>query len=352
MKKRLKVLLLIMITGILLVFVYHNDRFYSEEIMKIKKIETIEKDTSTNSLGLKEEYQTKKIIGYITNGEKKGKKEEVLYEESYSSVVTEKYQVGDKVFIKDNEIDGLKRDFYITLLISIFILLIYIVGEYKGLLSLVSVILNIMIFYIGLFLYFKGINLLLLCITESILFSILSLGISNGWNKKTQSAIVSSITTIIMIAMVVGVIAKTTHYSGIYFNELQFLTVPPEDVLLPELLIGCMGAVMDVAITISSALSELIEKNKKISKEKLQESSKEIGKDIMSTMTNVLFFTYLCAGLPLFVLAIRNGYSMTQYLTTNYSLEITRFLVGSIGIIATIPISTIISIHLLKGEKI
>ena len=80
--------------------------------------------------------------------------------------------------------------------------------------------------------------------------------------------------------------------------------------------------------------------------------AKEIGKDIMSTMSNVLFFTYLCAGLPIFVLALRNGFTIFNYITTNFSLELSRFLVGSIGIVLTIPISAFISIKLMKrGAK-
>ena len=109
---------------------------------------------------------------------------------------------------------------------------------------------------------------------------------------------------------------------------------------------------MDVAITMSSSIAELIEKNKKIKIKNLKASAKEIGKDIMSTMTNVLFFTYLCAGLPIFVLKIRNGFSMYNYITSNLSLELTRFLTGSIGIIMTIPISSYIAIKTFKkGEK-
>lgn len=351
MKKYYNFLLLILIIVVSIIGTYYDDAIYKKEILKITKIETIREDTSQNSLGLTEKYEIKKITGIIQNGTEKGKKKEVEYEESFSSIITDKYQVGDKVFLDHGEIDGLKRDYYIMILLSIFILSIYIVGKNKGLLSIISVVLNIVIFYLGLFLYFKGINLLFLCLIESLFFATTSLIISNGLNKKTTSAILAVLTSSIVIVLLLLIVSKTTNYSGIFFNELEYLTVPPEDVLLPELLIGSIGAIMDVAITISSSIAELIAKNKKITKEQLKKSSKEIGKDIMSTMTNVLFFTYLSAGLPMFVLAIRNGYSVFTYFTTNYSLEITRFLVGSIGIIMTIPITTSISIYRMKGVK-
>ena len=226
-----------------------------------------------------------------------------------------------------------------------------IVGEVSGLLSIVSVILNMIIFYIGLSLYFKGINILFLCIIESIIFSCLSLFIAGGINKKTVSAITSVIiSTAILLGMIL-LIVNTTNYSGVNFNELSFLTVDPEDIIIPELLIGSLGAIMDVSITISSAISELIEKNQNISVKNLKKSSKQIGKDIMSTMSNVLFFTYLCSGLPVFVLALRNGFSIYNYISTNFSLELTRFLVGSIGIVMTIPIATMVCIEIFRRKE-
>lgn len=330
-----------------LFFVYNNDFLYSKEIMKIKNIKVMNEETLENTVGLKEKHYTKKITGIITNGKNKNKKKSLLYEETYSSVITDKYRVGDKVILSGNDIE-LKRDFYVALLIVIFVNSIYIVGSFKGLLSIISVVLNLVIFYIGLYLYFKGINLLFITVIEMIAFGILSLSLASGINKKTLSAIISVIISTFVMMILLLTVVKITNYKGINFNEISFLTVPLEDVILPELLIGTVGAIMDVAITMSSSISELVDKDKNISVKKLNKSSKEIGKDIMSTMSNVLFFTYLCAGLPIFVLAIRNGFSIYNYISTNFTLELSRFLIGSIGIIMTIPISTFVSIKLMK----
>lgn len=345
--KKMYLLIIVMVSIITIIFVYNDDFLYSSPIMKITNIEKVVEEVSQNSLGLNEKNYTNRIKGIITKGKNKNTRKEIIYEETYSSVITDKYRVGDKVILDGNDIN-LKRDFYLVLMVVIFINLIYIVGSYKGLLSVLSVILNMVVFYIGLLLYFKGINLLFLCVVEIIIFSVLSLVLASGLNKKTLSAIISVIiSTIIMLILLLSVV-KFTNYKGINFNELSFLTVPIEDIILPELLVGSIGAIMDVAITVSSSMSELIDKNNKITNKCLNKSAKEIGKDIMSTMSNVLFFTYLCAGLPIFVLALRNGFSMYNYISTNFSLELSRFLVGSIGIVMTIPISAFISIKLMK----
>ena len=350
MKKIISIILLI-ISIIILVFVYNDDFLYSKQVMKITNIETTNEEISENSLGIKEKYYTKEISGIITNGKNKGTKKKITYEETYSSIVTDKYRVNDKLILDGNDLD-LKRDFYLVLMVLLFINLIYLVGSFKGLLSVISLIFNMLVFYLGLSLYFKGVNLLLVTIIEMIIFSITSLFLASGINKKTIAAIISVIISTLTMLILLLIVIKTTNYKGINFNEISFLTVPLEDIIIPELLIGTVGAVMDVAITISSSIAELIEKNKRISIKNLNKSAKEIGKDIMSTMTNVLFFTYLCAELPIFVLALRNGFSMFNYITTNITLELSRFLVGSIGIIMTIPLSAFVSIKLMKrGAK-
>ncbi len=157
-KKKLISIIIFLISIIILIFVYNDDFLYSKQIIKITKIDTISEETSQNSLGLEEKYYVRKITGIITNGKQKGKEKIISYDESYSSVVTDKYKVNDKILLDASGIE-LKRDFYLTLMIVIFLNLLYIVGSYKGLLSVLSVVLNLVIFYIGLALYFKGINL-------------------------------------------------------------------------------------------------------------------------------------------------------------------------------------------------
>ena len=209
-----KIFIVIFIVSIIsLVFVYNDDFLYSNQIIKITKIDTVNEETSQNSLGLEEKYYTRKITGIITNGNQKGNEKNISYDESYSSVVTDKYKVNDKIILDASDIE-LKRDFYLTLMIVIFLNLLYIVGSYKGLLSVLSVVLNLIIFYIGLSLYFKGINLLFLCVIEMIIFSIISLILASGFNKKTLSAIISVIisTLVMLITIVIIIISMNYHF--------------------------------------------------------------------------------------------------------------------------------------------
>lgn len=336
-----------------LVFLTQDDFLYDQDLVQIKQMTERQIDTQSNDIGMKEPYYEQTIKGVYTNGKRLGKEVTLRHERTYSSVVTERYRVGDKVFVKDHTIQGLKRDQYVGFLIVLFVLAIFLVGRLKGLAAIFSVVVNTVLFYMGLSLYFNGLNLIVLCIVESIFFTVFSLLVTNGWNRKTLVAIVSVFLSTLLLLVLTFLVIKMTHYQGISFNDMSFLTRPYEDIFLAELMIGGLGAIMDICITMSSSLSELIAKDSTISTKALIQSGKEIGKDIMGTMTNVLFFTYLCSGLPLFVLAIRNGFTIYNYITTSFSLELTRFLVGSIGIVLAIPISLLVALRFLKrGESV
>ncbi|RIM55741.1 YibE/F family protein, partial [Staphylococcus arlettae] len=66
---------------------------------------------------------------------------------------------------------------------------------------------------------------------------------------------------------------------------------------------------------------------------------RNIGSDIMGTMTNILLFSYLAGGLPMLLLYLKNANTLTYSISMNWSLEIARAITGGIGIVLTIPIT-------------
>ncbi|MDD3241900.1 MAG: YibE/F family protein [Bacilli bacterium] len=352
MKKRIiKYLILFILSLGSLVFFNNNHFLYKKDIVKIQKLETIEKSSSFNNLGLEEKYSVQKITAIYLNNKNKGKIITIENEITTSSVVSETYRINDELIMKNNNIENLKRDKYIALMSVIFVLVITIVGDIKGILTISTVVLNSIIFYLGLKLLNNYDNLILLCFIETLIFTITTLIITNGLKRKTYAGILSVIASVLVLSLITTIIILITKYEGVSFTGMEFLTIPPEQAFIASIILGGLGAIMDVCITISSTFAELIEKDKNISKKALIKSGREIGKDIMGTMINVIFFTYLSSGLPTFVLAIRNGYSVSNYLQTNYTLEITRFLIGALGIVIAIPISIYICEKvLLRGE--
>lgn len=358
LKKNLKIIIFIFIAIFLIIFTYNDYDLYSDTIIKV--INTKEEYVSTEEVtfGYKESIYNEEIEARIMNGEYKGEIVKFNNEYHKGEAYDQRYAIGDELFvslyvkndrIKRVNIDGYKRDKYIVLLILLFVFIIVLVGHLKGLLSVFSVAINIILFCFLIHINaIRSIGLVPLSFMVAILYSIVSLTLVSGVNKKTLSAIISSILGVILIFIISFIVIKITNYSGIRFDQMELLTRPYEEIFISEIILGGLGAIMDISISISSSLNELIEKNKRISVKALRKSGFNIGQDIMGTMINVLFFTYICTGISNLVIFFRNGVSIANLMTEYISLEMTRALTGAIGIVITIPISIYVSLYIYK----
>lgn len=108
---------------------------------------------------------------------------------------------------------------------------------------------------------------------------------------------------------------------------------------------------MDVAITMFSSIFELYEKDNNIRDQALKTSGLDIGKDIMGTMTSILFFVYISGSLPMLILYLKNAAPLGFTLSLNLSLEIARALAGGIGIVLTIPIGLYTAIFFIRRKR-
>jgi uncharacterized membrane protein len=344
-----------------LYFISNNENLYNKPIAKIIAINEQESNKETTD-GKIEPIKNQKIQAIIMNGIYKGKTVELNNVTSFSQVNDLDLKINDEVFlsIQDNDkqeistvkILDLKRDKYIVYIINIFVALILLVGGAKGFRSLASVFVNIAIVFIIIGLFTKGYDLMIFSIIASILFVVLSILLVSGRNKKSFSAIVGTLIGTLVSMVIAGVVIKFNNWSGIHFEEMEFLTHPPEQIFFIELIIGTLGGIMDIAISISSAIKELYDKNPNIERKAIIKSSREIGQDIMGTMANTLVFAYLSGSIPTILLLLRNGMPITYIININLSLEFMRAIVGSIGIVLSIPITIYTSILILKKHKI
>ncbi len=120
---------------------------------------------------------------------------------------------------------------------------------------------------------------------------------------------------------------------------MNFLSLPPNNIPVASVLIGSLGAIMDVAITIVVGYHEILQRTPHISMRRWALAGRNIGQDIMGTMTNILLFSYLSGALPMFLIFLKNASTVTYTISMNWSLEIARALTGGIGIVLTIPIT-------------
>ena len=359
-KKKIIINIILFILGILILFFAYNDDFlYKKEIMKITSVKEKLIDEKQGYGNFSEKYYEQNIQGIILNGKHKGMKVNTINERSTSNVYDENYHKNDKVFITFNNVKNknvnivnYKRDFYIVIILLVFIYALYFIGKKQGILAIIALIANIFVYSIVINLYItKRMNLIILSSIATIIFTVISLLLAIGRNKKALVTIISTLLSTLLTISIGVLVMNLTHESGVRIEQIDFLLTPYKEVFITELLLGGLGAIMDIAITIASTVNELVEKNKKVENKVLFLSCREIGKDTMGTMLNVLLFTYIGCSIPKFILYYRNGFTISTILHSYLSIDIVRSLVAGIGIVLTIPVTSIIAVHILKGGK-
>ncbi|WP_324822979.1 YibE/F family protein [Sinanaerobacter sp. ZZT-01] len=346
---------ILLLTGIVLVF--HDYQWYSTPIVKITTAEDHKYNEAEGYHGEKETYYEQAITGIVMNGTYKGQEIQLKNSYSYSQVHDEKYKKGDEVFIQMKQggssavtglILGLKRDKYLAILFSVLILIILLTAKEKGLFVVLSLLANISVFWYALYLYEEGKNIWSLSIAMVLCFTILSLLLISGFNKKTWAAVLSTLICVWIMMLLLKIVMQ--HTSGVDYTFMEYVTSPSDlpEIFLSQILLGGLGAIMDVSITMSATINELLMRDNHITVKNLIRSGRELGHDIMGTMINVMLFTYICGSIPLIILKMKNEINLRTIVMIHMPFEVYRFLVGSIGILLAIPVALLISFLLLK----
>lgn len=349
---------------IALVVTNHNYSLYKKPIAEVVKTNVVEKNKSADLNHNKDTVYSQEIVAKIMNGKYKGRLIHLENTYSYSGAYAQKYTVGTDLFVSleknsqhalNGTIEGVKRDKQVTAVAGLFILILLAIGRKQGFYSIISLFINIVLLIgaLNVYLALGNVSLLAVCMVAVVLFTVISLLLVSGNKEKTHVAIISTlIGTFVSLLIAYGVM-QLTDSNGLHYEGMEFVTIPPQKIFMSEVLIGSLGAVMDVAITITSSVYELYEKNKEIARKDLLKSGKEIGGDIMGAMTNILFFSYISGTIPMVLLYLKNGSPLGYTFSMNFSLELIRALTGSIGIVLTIPITLYLSILFIfrKGNR-
>ncbi|WP_410429697.1 YibE/F family protein [Metabacillus litoralis] len=345
-------------------FVNHNYSFYERSIAEVIKTNLEDTTEITDIYDNEDHLFTQHIIAKLKNGEEKGQLIHLTNKYSSSGAYDQEYRVGNELFVLidtnteestvlTGTIKDVKRDKQVLIIAWIFIFTLLIVGKKQGLFSIISLAVNgvLLSYALDVFINKSNISLLLICSISVIIFTVISLLLVNGLNEKTYAAIVATILGTFISLLITYLVMWLTAEKGLRYEEMQFLTRPYQMVFMAGVLLGSLGAVMDVAITMSSSIFGLYENNSNIPVKALKASGLDIGKDIMGTMTNILFFAYISGSIPMLVLYLKNGSPLAYTLSMNLSLELARALAGGIGIVLTIPIGLYTTIFFVNRKR-
>lgn len=202
--------------------------------------------------------------------------------------------------LKDVTIIGYKRSNTLGILVLLFFIIILLVGGFKGLKSIISLLFTmICVVFLMLPLMLRGINPIISAIVIAIISITVTLLLVSGINKKSFSAILGTLFGVLIAGILAYVFGYMSYLSGINMEEAESIMYIAETtglkingIMFAGILVASLGAVMDVAMSISSSVFEINSINKEINIKGLFKSGMNIGRDIIGTMSNTLILAF------------------------------------------------------------
>lgn len=252
------------------------------------------------------------------------------------------------------------RSNVLYVLIGLFALIVVVIGGVKGVKSLVALVFTLVsCVYLMLPLMLKGVNPILAGIIMAILSISVTLLLVSGKNMKTLTAILGTVSGVVIAGIVAYVFGELAHLSGLTMDNAESLMYIAEDtglkirgLMFTGILVASLGAVMDVAMSISSAIFEIHSVNNRVSMSELFRSAMNIGKDIIGTMTNTLILAFAGGSLSVLILIYSSNMTYNKLINLDVlGIEVIQGLAGSIGIVLAVPITAAIGSYLCKKSK-
>lgn len=242
----------------------------------------------------------------------------------------------------------------------IFAALLVIIGRKKGVMALVGLVYTLAcIWFIQVPMILRGAEPVLVSIIIVALTTAASLLFLTGLSRKTLCAVLGCVCGVGVAGIFAAVSGSISQLNGFNLPEAEDLvlratqdTVRISGLLVSGILVASLGAVMDVAMSISSSCWELRQLNPGLPKAALFRSGMNIGRDAMGTMANTLILAFAGASLNTLLLFRIYGYPAIQLFNSDaIAVELIRGLAGSIGIILTVPLVAALSAALMPPVK-
>lgn len=338
---------------------------YAQEVVKAVVTNVGEKVTDTYSVEENSSITSVSIDfqATILSGPRKGETVSAVQTiDSFTIANTTEVEEGNKILLiaaLDEVHDWYFMEFLrsdlLLILGAAFILALLVFGRLKGFNTVLSLGLTcaaIIAVFIPAIL--SGKNIYLWSLLVCVYCVLMTLFIVNGISKKTFAAIIGCLAGIAVTGLLTHYMSKLLALTGVLDEESVYLTYLPTEtpidlraIIFAAIVIGAMGAIMDVAMSISSSLWEVKEESSSPTFRNLFRSGMNIGRDVMGTMANTLILAYI--GSSLSVVLLLSVYSSSMLGLFNREMivvEILQSLIGSFGLLFTMPFTSAISASL------
>lgn len=358
MTNLMKTVMIVVVLQLAFVFSAFADNGMNNMVNAKGKVLEVLDEQSAQNMGYDENsliQGVQKVKILITTGEYKGREVVVENYLQGSPVSDVRAKEGQRLLMvidkSDSEniqffISSYERDVYLYGLIIIFILLILIIGKIQGLKSIATLSITMAI----IFMYtvptiLEGTNPVFASIISCIIITMVTMITLSGFNKKAIAAIIGTAAGIIIAGLISYIISKVAHLSGFDTTEATMLLYIPQgiafdfnELLFAGIIIGTMGATMDISMSVASSMNEIVIHNPTINIKDLMSSGLNVGRDVMGTMTNTLILAYTGSSMSILLVFFAYKTSIMEIMNLDViATEIVRSISGSIGLILSVP---------------
>ncbi|MGM0652185.1 MAG: YibE/F family protein [Bacillota bacterium] len=279
-----------------------------------------------------------------------------LLEEGQEVIVV---TIGDEGNFDQAYVQDMVRDRGVYYLIGVFVLGLLVVGRLKGLKTIITLGVTIFLIFWGLLpLLLYGYNPIFLAVTTAVIAITFTLLVIGGFNLKSLVAILGTIVGVVVAGIMAFWAGSMAQLTGFGTHEAQMLYFLDQDIdfrglLFSGIIIGSLGAIIDIGMSVASAAAEVKQANPDISFAGLFKSALNVGRDVMGTMANTLILAYVGAATPMLLLVM--GYEIDWLKVINMDLIATEFvrgIAGSIGLISAVPVTAALAAYFMTSREI
>ncbi|WP_246943642.1 YibE/F family protein [Bacillus pinisoli] len=248
----------------------------------------------------------------------------------------------------------------LVLLGAILFLLMTVIGGRKGIRSFIAIFLNFGVIIISVILMNDpNINPIILTLIACVVISCINLFYINEVNSKTKTAFLSTVISTVVLLIFIFFITSKAKIQGFGEEEIVelsafslYIGVDFVKIGAAVIIMSTIGAITDTAIAISSPMREIHYHHPDISRKELFRSGLSIGKDILGTSTNTLFFAFFGGYLALLIWFKDLTYTPGEIVNSKiFSAEILTILCAGIGVTLVIPITAWITAYFFVGKQ-
>lgn len=350
--------LLICMIGILAT--YHDATRYKQPLIQVTAVKTIQKTKTTDDYQNQDTEIQQKVTGRFLNTKRKG--QTIQLQNTYSKSLADSYRYyrGQQVFLHHDQdrhqwlLNEPKRDtVLVAVILGTFSLLLVMMLK-RGLMTILSVIVNLAFFIIAL--HFNAATggrwLLPLMCGLAVVLTGLTLLLVLGPNRQMLVSFGATIGATFLALLLSVILLKISGDQGLHYETMDYELQPYKTVFLAEVVLGILGAVMDEATDISSSLQQLAFEQPNVTRRQLFNSGLAIGREIIGPLVNVLFFIVMAEAFPIILLYLRNGNTIAYTLSRTMTLGFTQTVISAIGITLAVPVTSLLASQLVEVRRL